>query len=327
VTVGGGEVPASAGAADARRLRIAEGAVVVGRALGSRGRRRRGREALVVGARSPAQGAPRRHEERGEGGQHHGGAASPRSRSRPRRVYRPRRPRRLGRHARHDPRELPARLGWRLREPGLPRVRQARRRHLDPGLRVPLFRAPDERIDERIHRRKPRRRILLQRPRYHGGDPRLDSRHRRERWGRRLENLRDERVRAPLERPKAGSRQELVRDHSPRELVGPPVDRVAANLLGRHVDRRADNRPLRAQGGDRVPLRRRHRIGRRREGPLRDAEVEDLHDPVVADHHVLGLHVAVHEAGGVRGRERARHLLEPPHADPHPDPRIADVLS
>ena len=43
----------------------------------------------------------------------------------------------------------------------------------------------------------------------------------------------------------------------------------------------------------------------------RDAEVEDLHHAVLADHHVLGLDVAMDEPALVRRLERARDVDEP----------------
>ncbi len=45
----------------------------------------------------------------------------------------------------------------------------------------------------------------------------------------------------------------------------------------------------------------------------RQAEIEHLHVAVGAHHDVLGLHVAMHDAGRVRRRERPRHL--PPNLD------------
>ena len=41
---------------------------------------------------------------------------------------------------------------------------------------------------------------------------------------------------------------------------------------------------------------------------LREAEVHELRVAVLAQHDVLGLHVAVHDARRVRGRQRAGHL-------------------
>ncbi len=77
-------------------------------------------------------------------------------------------------------------------------------------------------------------------------------------------------------------------------LVGAPVERVAADLLGRDVVDRADERALARQAG-------------RRRGVPREPEVGQVRalatvDP--ADEDVAGRHVAVHEPGGVGGVER-----------------------
>jgi hypothetical protein len=53
----------------------------------------------------------------------------------------------------------------------------------------------------------------------------------------------------------------------------------------------------------------------------RDAEIEDLHDAVVAHHDVLGLDIAVDDAFPVRGGERSGGVREP--ADAHPERRVA----
>ena len=72
------------------------------------------------------------------------------------------------------------------------------------------------------------------------------------------------------------------------------VDRLALDLLGRHVLGRAD-----------------HQAGLREVGVLDrlgDAEVGDLHPAVAAQQDVGGLHVAVHEPGAVGGVERLGDL-------------------
>ncbi len=86
------------------------------------------------------------------------------------------------------------------------------------------------------------------------------------------------------------------------EHVGARVDReLAAELLGRHVQRRAEQVPVRVMvrpraGGGRRPCR-----GRRPLVEAREPEVHDLHPATRADHHVVGLEVAVDEPGIVGG--------------------------
>jgi hypothetical protein len=74
-------------------------------------------------------------------------------------------------------------------------------------------------------------------------------------------------------------------------------------LLGREVRGRSDDHPLFRE------LRRRF-AGRVR-GGLRDPEVQQQDAPVVADHHVVGLHVAVHETMDMRETEGARRPDDP----------------
>jgi len=74
-------------------------------------------------------------------------------------------------------------------------------------------------------------------------------------------------------------RQHFPEDDPRREDVGAPVDRVADELLRRHVRRLAFERP-----GLRLRLAR---FG------LRDPEVDELDLPVVRQKHVLRAHVAV----------------------------------
>jgi hypothetical protein len=61
-----------------------------------------------------------------------------------------------------------------------------------------------------------------------------------------------------------------------------------------------------------APVRRRARLlGHRRVDALGEAEVEDLHVPVVGHEDVVGLEVAVHDAASVRRGEPARDLQRP----------------
>ena len=82
-------------------------------------------------------------------------------------------------------------------------------------------------------------------------------------------------------------RQQLVGEHAHREHVRAPVDRLAADLLGREV----------GGGAQRDPRLRQVRLGLERLG---DAEVHDLDGAVVQDADVGGLDVAVHDVGVVR---------------------------
>ena len=95
---------------------------------------------------------------------------------------------------------------------------------------------------------------------------------------------------------------ELEEHHAEREHVAGTRDGLAAGLLGRHVAWRAENRAhLRGRG-----------VGQPRRGRLRDearqTEVEELHVTIGTHHDVLGLDVAMDDAGGVRDRKRPREL-------------------
>ena len=111
----------------------------------------------------------------------------------------------------------------------------------------------------------------------------------------RLGDVRDDERRAAA--------RHLERDAAERVEVGAPVDlRRVAPLLGRHVRRRAHR------------ARRARRDAGERTGQLRDAEVEDL-DAFAArqlaigdEEDVVGLEIAMRDAGVVRGIEHARDL-------------------
>ena len=100
-------------------------------------------------------------------------------------------------------------------------------------------------------------------------------------------------------------RQHLVEHDAQREDVAARVDRVAARLLGRHVGERPHDQALEravpAAPGERVLVRGR--------GEAREAEVEHLDAPALAQHHVPRLDVAVHDAVLVGVGERLGHLL------------------
>ena len=105
--------------------------------------------------------------------------------------------------------------------------------------------------------------------------------------------------RLSLERPPACGH--LVEDRAQGELVGTKVDGLTAGLLGRHVTDRPHHRSRDRPGGhcrrqDGTLLHRRLR-------QLRQPEVQDLGEAVLRDHHVLGLQVAVHDAGRVGFRK------------------------
>ena len=108
-----------------------------------------------------------------------------------------------------------------------------------------------------------------------------------------LEHLHQDGVhRVGLERLPA--RQQLVEHRAQREHVGARVGALAADLLGRHVVRRAHDHPgLRHVRGARA----------------REAEVHDLHAPGGQDVDVRRLQVAVDDALGVGEGEAVRDLL------------------
>jgi len=95
-----------------------------------------------------------------------------------------------------------------------------------------------------------------------------------------------------VERHAAG--EALIRDDAEGIDVGAPVERLRAGLLRTHVMRRADGHP----GARELAARRR----------LRDPEIGDHRQPVLVEHDVVGLDVAVDDAALVRVREGARHL-------------------
>ncbi len=103
------------------------------------------------------------------------------------------------------------------------------------------------------------------------------------------------------------TRQHLVTERADGVQIRPVVHGgIAGGLLRRHVGRRAERDP---QRGERRLLRG---LGHR----LRDSEVR--HERVLPrEQHVVGLHVAVHDALPVSVGERVTHVAQDPH-------RIAD---
>lgn len=79
--------------------------------------------------------------------------------------------------------------------------------------------------------------------------------------------------------------------------------RLAAHLLRSHV---ADRPQHHAHAGQRFN-RRRRTVGRRLK-QLRDAEIEDLHQPLLSQKQILGFDVAMDDALSVRGGKAFRDL-------------------
>ena len=108
---------------------------------------------------------------------------------------------------------------------------------------------------------------------------------------------------APANGPPAGDH--LVEHHAERPDVGPGVHLLAARLLGRHVaDGAQHDAGLGLQSSESAvdaPIASAAAVTQ-----LREAEVQDLDEAVGPEHDVLGLEVAVHDAGGVRGAQRRR---------------------
>ena len=111
---------------------------------------------------------------------------------------------------------------------------------------------------------------------------------------------------APSHGEQAGDH--LVGDDAERVDVGRAVDRLALDLLGRHVLRRAE-----AHAGARQRLELQLALELRQLG---EAEVEHLDLPraalaaVTDEDHVLRLEIAVHDVLPVRGGERLRDLAD-----------------
>jgi hypothetical protein len=112
--------------------------------------------------------------------------------------------------------------------------------------------------------------------------------------------------------------QRLIQRYAEAELVRARVRGLAAKLFGRHVQRRAQQlaRAREVQVGEVVRARGfdRDQLGFDRAAQRRhETEVHDARRAVRRDHDVLGLEVAVHQAGGVRGCEPARGHRERAH--------------
>ena len=129
--------------------------------------------------------------------------------------------------------------------------------------------------------------------------------------GRRLrQHVPDQGDRAVVPLPGVPPREQLEGHHAPGELVGATVEVPPLHLLRRHVSHRSDHRARARERRDPGCRRRRRRI----DGHVRasrDAEIQHLHDAVLAQHDVLGLDVAMHEPGRVRRLQRPRDVDEP----------------
>ena len=104
----------------------------------------------------------------------------------------------------------------------------------------------------------------------------------------------------------AASRRQLIEQDAEREQIRARVDRLAADLLRRHVRHAALQRPgssHRHRDGPVIGLQR-VRIGL---GRLGEAEVQHLDPALARHHHIGGLQVPVHNALRVRGDERVGH--------------------
>ena len=109
----------------------------------------------------------------------------------------------------------------------------------------------------------------------------------------------DERLGAGLALEGPLSRRHLVEDRAERELVRAEVHASPLACSGRHVADGPEDRARLVAGAPssaapRAPPRR------SRLDELGQAEVQDLDEPVLGDHHVLGLQVPVHDARLVR---------------------------
>ncbi|MFO0631627.1 MAG: hypothetical protein U0168_02115 [Nannocystaceae bacterium] len=104
--------------------------------------------------------------------------------------------------------------------------------------------------------------------------------------------------------------QRLEQRDAERELIGRGPHRQALELLGRHVGRRAHHARRHRGAGPSAPACGRAHALARRLTRVGQAEVRDARPTLLADEHVVGLEVAVHQARGVGRRETAADLHE-----------------
>ena len=110
----------------------------------------------------------------------------------------------------------------------------------------------------------------------------------------------------------------LEQNGSRREKIRPGVDRIAEDLLGRHVPRGADHDPAARQRG--------RRTARPRGLVARQSEIEQL-DPMRGQKHVRRLQVAVNESAAVQGRERGQDALRNLHRFGEPQRSGSETLA
>ena len=130
----------------------------------------------------------------------------------------------------------------------------------------------------------------------------------------------------PRERPSSGDG--FVGDESQRELIRSVIGVPSARLFGRHVADRAQHDARGRAGGLRHGLRQFGPVG---PVQLGEPEVDDLHAVGVADHDVLGLEIAMHDARGMRLRETVGDLVgdvgEPSRRQPAGGQQVAQGLA
>ena len=161
----------------------------------------------------------------------------------------------------------------------------------------------------------PRHRRFLQR----AADDVLDVKRNRRielRQRRRLlteDLIEDDRQGVAAKRQGAG--QHLVEHHAKGPEIDTLIDRIAAQLLGRHIRDRAEHHARR--GDQNVRLRQQIRFDRGRHVQLRQAEVEHLHQSAPRLNQVGALDVTVGDATAVRLVQRFGHLRGDVHGIGH----------
>ena len=121
-------------------------------------------------------------------------------------------------------------------------------------------------------------------------------------------------------RERALAVERLVERDAEAELIGPLVGALADDLLGRHVRGRPDPVPVLVSVASacvavesrsvavavvRAVARLARQLVVAAARLARESEVDDARAPVLVQQHVVGLEVAVHQPGRVRGRQPA----------------------